>query len=315
QPGPPGDHHGPHGPPPRPRFPTLPLLAAILVSLVSSALLAWYFAKPIRHLRAGIAAAAAGRLDQQVSAGMGRRRDELADLGRDFDRMSGQLRQLLDSRRRLLHDVSHELRSPLARLQAAIGLARQQPDKLESYLQRIERESERMDQLVGELLTLARLEADASTVGSECFNLGELLGEISEDARFEAEAHGRQLTLHGDFDCPLQGNSELLYRAIENVIRNAIRHTPPDSAVEVAGQRTERTFSLSIRDHGPGLTAADLEKIFAPFYRAATSEPSTGHGLGLTLARRVIEAHGGQITARNHPAGGLEMHIELPQQR
>ena len=161
----------------------LPISIGILASLGFSALLAWYLAKPIRHLRGAFDAAAAGKLDTRIGPRMGRRRDEIADLGRDFDRMAHQLQILLGSQRRLLHDVSHELRSPLARLQAAIGLARQQPEKLDASLDRIERESGRLDELVGELLTLSRLEAGMSGAADEEVDLVELVAGIADDAR------------------------------------------------------------------------------------------------------------------------------------
>ena len=161
-------------------LPVLPLIMGLLTSLVISAVLAWYLAKPIRYLRAGFESLAKNQFDTQVSLAMGRRRDELADLGRDFDRMAQQITTLMAAQRHLLHDVSHELRSPLARLQAAIGLARQQPDKIDTSLDRIEREVGRLDELVGEVLTLSRLEAGVTNSVKEEFDLTELLDSVIE---------------------------------------------------------------------------------------------------------------------------------------
>ena len=192
-----------------------------------ASVLAWYFAKPIRSLSRAFEAASQGDLAVRLGAEMGGRRDELADLGRDFDSMAQRLQGLMDGQRRLFHDVSHELRSPLARLQVAIGLARQQPERIEQALTRVERESVRMDQLVSELLTLARLESGLSENMSEEISLGELVGNIIEDSRVEAEA--KQCVLRfdegaGADEMLVAGNPELLRRGVENVLRNAICH-------------------------------------------------------------------------------------------
>ncbi|HZV63386.1 MAG TPA: histidine kinase dimerization/phospho-acceptor domain-containing protein, partial [Telluria sp.] len=177
--------------------PLAPMTAAILASLLFAALLAWYFSRPIRALRSAFEAASAGDLTPRFGGAGSQRGDELSDLGRDFDRMSGQLHMLMDGQRRLLHDVSHELRSPLARLQAAIGLAHQQPDKAAVSLERIERESIRMDKLVGELLTLSRLEASAALPVREDIPIMDMIEEIAGDARFEAEQCNRSLAISG----------------------------------------------------------------------------------------------------------------------
>ena len=165
------------------------MLAILLGCLAASALLAWYFAKPVRNLRWAMGAVAEGRLETRIQSRMGRRRDEIADLGRDFDRMALELQRLVESQRQLLHDVSHELRSPLARLQAAIGLARQDPRQIEMTFDRIECESARLAALVGELLTLARLESGRDETPARPLDLVELLADIAEDARFEARSN------------------------------------------------------------------------------------------------------------------------------
>lgn len=297
-----------------PPSPLLALTVGILASLAFSALLAWYLAKPIRYLRGAFAAVATGKLDTRIGPRMGWRRDEVADLGRDFDRMAEQLQQLVGSQRRLLHDVSHELRSPLARLQAAIGLARQQPEKLETSLERIDRESGRLDQLVGELLTLSRLQAGMSGPADEEIDLVELVREIAADAHFEADAMRRQVLFSGEGEAVVTVRAELLYRAFENVIRNALKYTPEGTAVEVQLQRrtAPERLIVTVLDRGPGIPESDLQAIFEPFFRGGDSTSTAGFGLGLAIARRAIEAHGGSIQAKNRQEGGLRVEMVLP---
>jgi len=302
----------PGGPP----SPLLPLAAGTVASLVFGALLAWYVARPIRHLREAFSALSQGRLETRVAPLIGARRDEVADLGHDFDRMAQQLQTLIDAQRSLLHDVSHELRSPLARLQAAIGLARQSPQKLESSLARIESEIERLNELVGQLLTLSRLGA---TVGGELLerpepiDLVDLVGAVTADADFEAQASGRSVVFEGRGEVPARVRVELVHRAVENVVRNAIRHTAAGTTVEVTLAPEPATNGVRIRvaDRGPGVEEDELESIFEPFYRGRGS-PGRGFGLGLAIARRAVEAHGGTVRAWNREAGGLVIDMFLP---
>ncbi|MDO9064043.1 MAG: ATP-binding protein [Sulfuricella sp.] len=303
--------------PGQPPFPAVPLVATLLASLIFAALLAWYFSKPIRNLRSAFEAVVSGNLAVRLGPVMGKRRDELADLGRNFDRMASHLNALIDGQRRLLHDVSHELRSPLARLQAAIGLARQQPEKLESSLERIERESVRMDKLVGELLTLSRLEAGVRGAMEEEINMGELVSGVVADARFEAETSGRTVEFSGCGEVLVKGNAELLHRALENVVRNALRHTPDGGKVAM-GVRLDANgndLRLTVLDQGPGVPENELGSIFDPFFRGNVTKSIDGHGLGLAIARRVVEAHGGNISASNRVGGGLCVEIVLPARR
>ncbi|PHV28939.1 two-component sensor histidine kinase [Janthinobacterium sp. BJB426] len=317
------------GMPPGPRMDSpyrtfIPLAAAIAASLLFSFLLAWYFARPIRDLRQAFEAASHGNLAPRFYAS-GKRGDELTDLGRDFDRMTGRLRSLMDSQTRLLHDVSHELRSPLARLQAAIGLAHQQPEKMAASMQRIERESERMDKLIGELLTLSRLEAGAGQAGagqthSEDVSIADLVHDIVDDARYEARARLLGIALAGDAataDASVTGQPELLARAVENVVRNAVKHSPDGGTVHVELSRLhdgkQEWLRIAVQDRGPGVAAADLARIFEPFFRASNTQHSTdGHGLGLAIARHVINAHGGRISASLRSGGGLCVEMLLP---
>ena len=290
------------------------LLAAMgaAASLAVSALLAWYLARPIRSLRWAFHAAAEGRLEARVRPLLKGRRDEIADLGDDFDQMAEQLQKLVAAQRRLLHDVSHELRSPLARLQAAIGLVRQDPAKLEASLERIEREVARLDALVGEVLTLARLESGTAGGMPQALDLADLVASVAADARFEAEAARRTVRLESADKVPVFGRAELLHRAVENVVRNAVKYTAESSAVEIALSAAGGRALLAVRDHGPGIPTAEIHRVFEPFYRASGSAAAGGFGLGLAIARRAIATHGGSIRARNAEGGGLQVEIELP---
>lgn len=290
------------------------LLGGLLGSLAFSALLAWYLSRPIRNLSWALRQIEEGRLETRVRPLMGRRRDEISDLGADFDRMAGQIEALVGAQKRLLHDVSHELRAPLARLQVAVGLARQQPAKLDQYLERIERESQRLDQLVGEVLTLARLESGMVQEMREEIDLGDLLAGVVEDACFEADAQRRRIGLANEAEGRdrLHGQAELLHCAIENVIRNALHHTPEGGTIEVALREGGLGLRLTVDDHGPGVPEAELAAIFKPFRRGVHEQDGNGYGLGLAIARRAIEAHGGAIQAVNRPEGGLRVIIDLP---
>jgi two-component system, OmpR family, sensor kinase len=303
-----------------PPSPMVPLAMGILASLCFGALLAWYVSRPIRHLRGAFAALSGGRLETRVVPLIGKRRDDVADLGRDFDHMAQQLQTAIASQRRLLHDVSHELRSPLARLQAAIGLARQDPRRIEATLERIEREAVRVDELVGELLTLSRLEmgaADATLEPTQRVDLMDLVASVVADAHFEAQPSGKSVVFSGEGEVLGEVRPELLHRAVENVVRNAVKFTGDGTSVAVcaapsaAGER----LVLSVADRGPGVPQAELAAIFEPFYRGASGQAAAGFGLGLAIARQAIETHGGRVHAANREGGGLVITIELPLRR
>ncbi|RXZ38419.1 HAMP domain-containing protein [Oxalobacteraceae bacterium CAVE-383] len=299
--------------PSRELIPFLPLLAAIFASLIFAFLLAWYFAQPIRHLKQAFDAASEGNLDRRLTVAMGGRRDELSDLGRDFDHMTQKLRALMNSQRRLLHDVSHELRSPLARLQASIGLALQQPEKMHESLQRIAREGGRIDKLVSELLTLSKLETGVMHTRIEAIDMQDLLGGIIEDAQFEASAKDCNVVWRGRVTSLVNGDPELLQRALENVLRNAVKYSPAGNEITLTTQLDEATreLTVSILDQGPGVPESELKLIFEPFYRGSNTN-TAGHGLGLAIAIRIVEAHGGGIGAANREQGGLQIDIRLP---
>ncbi len=302
-------------PPPHHLRPESLIVSGVVVSFISSFLLAWYFSKPIGVLRKAFGAVAKGDLGQRVTPAIGSRRDEIADLGRAFDDMTTQLQNLLASQRRLLHDVSHELRSPLARLQVSIGLARQTPEKIASSLDRIEHEAGRLDTLVGEVLTLSRLESGVPQPKDEYIDILELVDTVIDDARFEAKAMSRRVSFHSDLEeSPIiQGHGELLFRALDNVVRNAIHHTPPETMITVSIHRQNNSLQITVDDQGSGVQEEELDSIFEPFQRSSAGSPSrNGYGLGLAIARRAIESHGGNIRATNRPENGLRISITLP---
>jgi two-component system OmpR family sensor kinase len=291
------------------------LLASAAAGFVFSIGLAFYLTRPLMMLRQGFGRVAQGDLQVRLAGKVGRRGDEISDLARDFDSMAARLEQLLEARDRLLNDVSHELRSPLTRLQLAIGLARQDPRKIEPSLNRIERESEKLEAMVRELLALARAESGVLEDSAEYFDPIAVLESVVTDARFEAQAQHRSvlLALPGideDRRPSVQGNAELIRRAMENVVRNAVRFSPPGGTVRVSMDlvRSPLRYRCGVLDEGAGVDPAVLDKLFEPFVRADTR----GVGLGLAIAKRAITAHGGVIAARNAAEGGFSVEIELP---
>lgn len=289
----------------------IPLIIGTLMSALFSGYMAYYLAWPLAHLKRAMSDAAQGRFETRVKPAMGKRRDEIVDLAEDCDRMANQLKVLVHAQQRLLHDISHELRSPLTRIQAAIGLFRQDCTRLE-MLERVERESERMDTLIEALLTLARLQGRPESIERESLDITELLKMIVEDAQFEATIKGCRVELHA---CPsfiACVSGELLYRCFENVIRNAVRYTRPNTTVQVSAQVNAEgnRLSVSITDQGPGVDSDRLQSIFHPFERGV-GDARVGFGLGLAIAARAVQMHGGSIVARNEARGGLTVEINL----
>jgi len=271
--------------------------------------LAFHLTGPVRALQKAVERFGRGDLAARVGS---TRRDELGQLARTFDRMAGRIETLLTAERRLLLDISHELRSPLARLGVAVELARS-GENLDAALNRIQKESDRLNALVGQLLQVTRAEGDPSSLRRDPMRLDELVQQLVEDSGLEAAAHGCEVKYQQRVPALVEGDPELLRRAIENVIRNAIRYAPPQSTVEVALARRNGTAVVDVRDRGPGVPEDALPRLFDAFYRVDTDRNRTsgGIGLGLSIARRAIELHKGAIRARNvHP--GLEVELELP---
>lgn len=329
--------------------PIMHLLAIILVGGLFCYGLARYLTSPVAKLRAATRELARGNLSARVSPTLGGRRDELASLAADFDEMAEKIQSLVDSQRRLLGDISHELRSPLARLNVALELARQRAGAdATTALERIQREAEILNEMIGQLLALTRLESGAEEIRKSEFDLGLLVREITDDADFEARSRKRSVNLESAASCIVVGNEQLLRRAIENVVRNAVQYTAEGTEVEVkvecfgkttdeeSDQRTsntkykvpgssliafgfkpdsnQRLAVITVRDHGAGVPDNALAEIFRPFYRVddARDREAGGVGLGLAIAERAVRLHSGSVEAANVTTGGLAVTIVLP---
>ena len=313
-----------------PRLPIRSLLAGlgapaifslISVLLVGGALCFWlarHITNPLVRLGQAAGRIADGRLDTRVDATIRWRRDEIGGLGLSFDLMAERIGFLIDAQQRVLGVVSHELRSPLARLCVALGLLREcSPEEKTEYLDRIELEAEHLDKLIGQLLTLAKIDSGADSSRMETFDLGNLILEVAADGNFEAQGRCCSVKVETMDACMVKGVAENLRRAIENPIRNAIRYTKPNTAVEITmGRRGTFPGSLAviqIRDHGPGVPPGDLKNIFLPFHRVAdASAIADGAGLGLAITERIVRMHGGRVRATNAKDGGLIFEMELP---
>jgi signal transduction histidine kinase len=300
-------------------FETLFGLFGIL--LVGGAFCFWlarHIAGPVVQLSDAAGRIADGWLDTRSDQSILLRRDEIGRLGVSFDRMAERIESLVQGQQRLFGDVSHELRSPLARLSVAEGLLRQcAPEERAEYLDRIALEVEQLDQLIGQLLTLARIDSAADSSRQERVDLSSLIQEVAVDGNFEAQAKYCSVKIDSGDLCTTTGAREQLRRAIENVVRNAIRYTQPSTDVEITMRKLSfpalSRAVIQIRDHGPGVSSEHLEKIFLPFYRipAIDGEPTSGAGLGLAITERIVRMYGGSVSATNAPDGGLIVNLEL----
>jgi two-component system, OmpR family, sensor histidine kinase CpxA len=267
-------------------------------------------------LRAATRRVAGGDLKARVGPAIGKRRDELADLGRDFDLMAERIESLMMAQHRLVSDISHELRSPLARLGVALELARQRAgDEAKSPLDRIEREADRLNELIEQLLTLSKLEIGNQPAPGRPVDLELLVRQIASDADYEARDRNRVARVVASESWVTTGSEELLRRAVENVVRNAVRYTAENTEVEISLRREPPSLAvITVRDHGPGAPESSLMDIFRPFYRVADARDrqTGGVGLGLAIAERAVKLHGGTVSASNAPDGGLIVEIKLP---
>jgi len=288
------------------------LLLFTVTGAVFTYFISRYLTKPLAKLGEAAAKITEGRLDTRVDPSVTNRRDEIADLARNFDRMAGRIEALITGQRRLLGDVSHELRSPLSRLTVALGLVRQgSPEEASENLERIAQEARRLDTLIGQLLALSRIDSGVDRGTPAPFDLTDLVQEVANDGDFEARARHRSVVLQQADACTLNGFEELIRSAVENVVRNAIRHTADGTAVEVSLKIAESRALLRVRDHGPGVPDSMLSEIFLPFRRVANAG-TDGAGLGLAIAERAVTVHGGKIRAMNAAKGGLIIEIDLP---
>jgi two-component system sensor histidine kinase CpxA len=288
----------------------------LLVFLVAGGIFCYfissYLTKPLDKLREAAAGIAEGRLDTRVDPSLRLRRDEIAGLARDFDLMAERIETLINGQRRLLGDVSHELRSPLSRLIVALGLVRQgPPEEAAENLERIGTEARRLDTLIGQLLALTRIDSGVDRGAPIPFDLTNLVQEVASDGDFEARAHHRSVIVEQAGAFTITGYEELLRSAIENVVRNAIRHTSEATAVVISLENAGSQIMLQVRDHGPGVPDAMLKEIFQPF-RRINNGIAEGAGLGLAIAERAVTLHHGTIHAVNNRDGGLTVFIALP---
>jgi signal transduction histidine kinase len=268
-----------------------------------------FVVSPIRRIAASIAIFGQGNLSVRAHT---RRKDEIGQLGRSFDQMADRLQQLIGSERRLLGDISHELRSPLARLKFAVKLARTSTDS-NAALDRIERDVDRITSLVADIVEITFIEGDPAVQGTEVVRAGDIINEVIRDCAVEAEVRGCLIALNGRLAGEVLGNRELLRRAVENVLRNGIRYSPEQSTIDVSLVEDSRAANIAVRDYGPGVPEDALTRIFDPFFRVEEARDATGggSGLGLSIAKRALQVHHGTITAEN-AAPGLRVRITIP---
>ena len=280
-----------------------------VATVVFSYFLAVHIASPLRALEQTVERFGSGDLATRASTGRG---DEIGKLAGAFNLMAARIEGLLIAERRLLQDVSHELRSPLARLKFAVELARTNPDS-ECSLTRVDKEIDRLSELVSELLQVTRVDSDRKLRKEDEIWFPDLLSELIEDNRIEAEAHGTRLQLTSEERICIRGHRELLRRAVENVLRNAVRYAPSGSPVDISVARNRKELVITIRDYGPGAPESNLANLFKPFFRVETdrNRGSGGVGLGLAIAQRAVAVHDGRIRARNAQPG-LLVEIEVP---
>lgn len=286
----------------------LRLGGVLLAGIIMCWLLALYLTSPIRKLREATNKLAEGDLSTRVADKVGRRRDEIADLARDFDAMAERIEALISSQQRLSRDVSHELRSPLARMNVALEIAKQKSNGDTSpVFQRIENESQRLNEMISRLLTLSKLESGSKDFDRRELNLKSLVEQIAADADFEANAKNRSVNVIRADECRVVGSESLIRSAVENVLRNAVRYTKEGTAVEVSLANSNGKATVRILDHGQGVPEQELANLFKPFYRVgeARDRGSGGTGLGLAIAEQAILAHHGTIIAKNEGEGLL----------
>jgi signal transduction histidine kinase len=295
------------------------LLVILVIGGIFCYWLARYLATPLFKLRTTTNQLAEGNLGARVSTKLAKRRDEVGQLGRDFNAMAERLEGMVKAQQRLLGDISHELRSPLARLGVALGLARQRSGaEASGALDRIERESDNLNEMISQLLALTRLESGTDGRKRTEVDLTALVREVAHDADYEARSVNRSVQVVSSDNCSINGVEELLRSAVENVVRNAVRYTPEGTAVEVALRKQNgngNNFAvISVRDRGKGVPEEALEKIFRPFYRtedARDRQSGGGTGLGLAITERAVRMHGGSVQAMNAADGGLSIEMRL----
>jgi two-component system, OmpR family, sensor kinase len=294
-------------------FPLSALVFCVITSAIFAGVLAWSISHPIKLLLEHLRTAADGNLLVRVSPKITVSHDEFAELGAAFDLMALRLNSMIKSQSNMLHHVSHELRSPLARIQMAVGLVMQNPKKVQSSLQRVELEAVRMEKMIAELLEIFRLESGMQKLQKTDVDLKGLLAGIVGDVQFEKQDARIHLDMP-DSIILIHGQLELLQRAIENVVRNAVKYGPLLGEVAIELQRSERTGEviIEVQDQGSGVEQQELEQIFKPFIRGRSASQIDGHGIGLAMTKHIVEAHGGYVKAANLSPVGFMVRIHLP---
>jgi two-component system, OmpR family, sensor kinase len=305
-----------HGPVPQRIRRQMILGVQIALSLLAIGVVGWWvtrtIARPVAALQQAAQRVAAGDLSARVGGNYPQARDELGVLARDFDYMAERIEALVAHERSVLQDVSHELRSPLARLQLILELARQDNGaEAAAHLARADHEIGRLDLLIGELLALSRMEADLPGMTREAVDLAALAEECMATAELDAQVHQSRMRLDAPQPLEVSGNTQLLGRALDNLLNNAIKYGG-DGEIAVGLRRQGGRAELSVRDHGPGVPEEELGKLFRPFFRGANGTRAEGHGLGLAIVERVVRAHGGTVAAANAAGGGLRVTLSLP---
>jgi two-component system, OmpR family, sensor histidine kinase CpxA len=295
------------------------LLVGFFISACVCYGLARYMTKPVLKLSELTRRFAGGDLAARIGKDITRRQDEFSTLAGDFNRMAQRIESLMLQQRQLLGDISHELRSPLTRLNLALEIARKRPwEEAGLALERIETEAGLMEEMISQVLTLTRLEAGIDGVPLSFIDIDEVVEDIVDDADFEAQARGCAVRLVKAEAGYVRGNVDLLRRAIENVVRNAVRYAEPGTTIDIALRHlkgpTGAQIEIEVRDHGPGVPEEELANLFRPFYRVSASRDrlSGGAGLGLAITERSVAFHGGSVAARNGEDGGLVVSIRLP---
>ncbi|MGA5586465.1 ATP-binding protein [Pseudomonas siliginis] len=289
-------------------WPLSALGIALVVLTLFSLLVTFSITRPLSRLRGAVHDLGQTTYQQNSLAKLANRRDEFGVLATDFNRMGARLQSLIGSQRQLLRDVSHELRSPLARLRIALALAeRANPEEREKLWPRLTRECDRLEALISEILVLARVDADNAS--AEEVDLNALLATLQKDAQLGSPE--QTVRLQAESQLNLKGWPTMIERAVDNLLRNAQRFNPSDQPIELQAARQGERIVISVRDHGPGVQTEHLSQLGEPFYRAP-GQTAAGHGLGLAIAKRAAERHGGTLTLANHPQGGFVASLELP---
>lgn len=286
-------------------------LLAAFISVAVAGGLAWSSTRPIRKLQWAMQKASQGVFDVRISKEVGHTYDEIGELARQFDAMAERIHGLFERQKNLFHDVSHELRSPLARISVAVELADKSPEKAHDFLKRIEGDVQVLNAMVDELLTYARLDENA-VIHFENTDLVPLLEAITDDADFEGSANGTHVTLQAPESLMMNMHVDSLLRAVENLVRNALRYSGPGQRVAVTLSEENGHVIITVTDSGPGMDPSELEKIFEPFVRGKNQPTGGGFGLGLAIAKRAVQRHGGTLTAENVEPHGLRMRIDIP---